>query len=401
MSAPRLIAIILLLRFIHIGRNRALMIGSVDYLVVVLWLWYLLATFLGGSGFSKTTEMIGYGFDTVLMYFIARMGIRSMEDVRSAIYPLFFIAVWMCIFGWQEALTTKSFYVGLDSYRTWVWIPKVPEFRLGIMRAKASTSVHIYFGMAMMLIAGIAWAMRSHPRIRKLATLTALIAGIAGLASMSSGPWLAMVTLIICNLYILRPSLIKPTLLLLVAFAIFLELASNRHFYHLIDYLALNSGTAWYRTKLLEVAVAQWRDYWLIGTGSKDINYWGGLLDGRKHIDLVNHFVVVAVNGGIPAVLMYLSMHINAVRYAIRARKISKDPYRRKLIFYLTSTLIAVDVSSMSVGLFGPPLLLSFMLVGILVSAGRSWQEVPLKSRPSDALREAAVQPVGAPGPMP
>lgn len=383
MSAPRLIALALLVRFIIQGRHIKMNVCSVDYLVFFLWAWTVLATVLSGAESAKTIEMIGYGFDTVLMYFVARLGIRSIQDAGGMAFPLFCIAAFMCVMGWQESYTTSSPYVGLDSYRTWVWIAKEPEFRLGMMRAKVSTSVHIYFGMAMMLIAGIAWAIRSNPRVRKMSTFTALFAAVGGLASMSSGPWLAIVTLIFCNLYILRPSLIKPTLYLMLAVAIFLELASNRHFYNLIDYLALNSTTAWYRTRLLEVAVAQWRDYWLVGSSGIDINYWGGLLDGRRHIDLVNHFVIVAVNGGIPAFLMYIASHVNAVRYAAKARKTSKDPYRRKLIFYLISALIALDVSSMSVGLYEQPLLLTNILLGILVSAGVAWNEVTVRARPT------------------
>lgn len=385
MSAPRLIALALLVRFIIQGRHIKMNVCSVDYLVFFLWAWTVLATVLSGAESGKTIEMIGYGFDTVLMYFVARLGIRSIQDAGGMAFPLFCIAVFMCIMGWQESYTTNSPYVGLDSYRTWVWIAKEPEFRLGMMRAKVSTSVHIYFGMAMMLIAGIAWAIRSNPRVRKMSTFTALFAAVGGLASMSSGPWLAIVTLIICNMYILRPSLIKPTLYVMLAFAIFLELASNRHFYNLIDYLALNSTTAWYRTRLLEVAVAQWRDYWLVGSSGIDINYWGGLLDGRRHIDLVNHFVIVAVNGGIPAFLMYILSHVNAVRYAAKARKTSKDPYRRKLIFFLISALIALDVSSMSVGLYEQPLLLTNILLGMLVSAAVGWNEVTVRARPAAA----------------
>ena len=386
MSAPRLIALALLIRFVVQGRHIKMNVCSVDYLVFFLWAWTVLATMMAGAESDKTIEMIGYGFDTVLMYFVARLGIRSIQDAGGLALPLFCIAAFMCVMGWQESYTTTSPYVGLDAYRTWVWIAKEPEFRLGMMRAKVSTSVHIYYGMAMMLIAGIAWAIRANPRVRKMSTFTALFAAVGGLASMSSGPWLAIVTLIFCNMYILRPSLIKPTLYVMLAFAIFLELASNRHFYNLIDYLALNSTTAWYRTRLLEVAVEQWRDYWIFGSSGIDINYWGGLLDGRRHIDLVNHFVIVAVNGGIPAFLMYVFSHVNAVRYGAKTRKTSKDPYRRKLIFFLISALIALDVSSMSVGLFEQPLILTNILLGMLVSAGVAWNEVPARTgRPAAA----------------
>lgn len=375
MSAPRLVALLMLARFIMLGRNRRMNFCSVDWLVLLLWIWTMFASIVAGSESAQITRMIGQGFDTVLMYFVARLAILSRADLKTLALPLFAVAVFMCVTGWSEAITAYSPYQALDKYKGWVWIPKDVEFRLGLKRAKASMSVHIYFGMAMAVIAGMAWSLRADPRIKKIATLGAFFAALGAFSSMSSGPWLAVAFLILCNAYILRPSLIKPTLYFMVVAAIFIEIASNRHFYNLIDYLALNSSTAWYRTKLLEVAFSQWRDYWLVGVGSKSIQYWGSLLDGRNHVDLVNQFLVVAVNGGIPASLMYIFSHVNAVRFGIKVRKKSQDPIQRKLIFFLVSSLIALDISSMSVGLFGPPLLLGNILLGVLTSAAVSWRE--------------------------
>lgn len=381
MSATRIIALALLSKLFVIGRQKNLKLCAVDWLVIFLWLWTVLASVLSGAESSQIWRMLGQGFDTTLIYFVARLSIRSSNDLKDLALPLFLVAVYMCAMGWVEAVTTKSPYMGLDSYRQWVWFQKPPEFRLGLMRAKVSTSVHIFFGMAMMLLAGIAWALRTDPRVRKISILAAFFAGFGALSSMSSGPWLAIITLIFCNLYMYEPKFIKPTLLLLLGASVFIELVSNRHFYNLIDYLALNSGTAWYRTRLLEVAASQWRDYWLFGTGDKSIQYWGGLLDGRQHIDLVNHFVITAVNGGLGATIAYIGSHIYAIVYGIRARRRSKDKIQRNLIFGLICVVISLDISSMSVGLFGPPLILSNILLGILVSASVAWRQVPAANR--------------------
>jgi hypothetical protein len=104
----------------------------------------------------------------------------------------------------------------------------------------------------------------------------------------------------------------------------------------------------------------------------------------------------VATSGGIPAFLMYIFSHVNAVRYAAKARKKSKDPYRRKFIFFLISALIALDVSSMSVGLFGPPLLLTNILLGMLVSAGVAWREVPMRAGSATERQYTTEQPADA-----
>jgi hypothetical protein len=374
MSAPRLIALALLVKLLKSGRQRNIKLCSVDWLVSLLWAWTLIANILAGSPSATITSFIGAGFDTVLMYFIARLCIQSVQDLREMIWPLFYLSIFMAVMGWMEAITFKSPYLGLDHYRGWVWIQKGLDIRFGMLRAKVSTSVHIYFGLAMMLITGIAWALRSDPKIKKRATLTALFAAIATFSSISSGPWLGLFILIFCNAFILKPSVIKPTLYMMAAMALLLEIISNRHFYNLIDYIALNAGTAYYRTKLMEVAVSQWRDYWLVGVGDTSIQYWGSLVDNRLHVDLVNQFVIVAVNGGIAAFLMYLFAHINAIRYAIKARRGSTDKVRRRLLFCLVCTLIALDFSTLSVGLYGPPSLLTNILLGMIVSISLSWR---------------------------
>ncbi len=378
MSAPRLIALMLVAKLVASGRTRTFKFTAIDKVIVLMWVWIVIASILSGSDSARTTRFIGMFFDTVLMFYVARLSFRSAEDLRGLAMPLLFVAAYMCFMGWWEASTSTSPYMGLDRYRGWVWIEKAPEYRLGFLRAKTTMSVHIIFGMSMMLMAGIAWALRSHPRIKTISTMAAFFAAAGAFSSMSSGPWIAMILLIICNAYIFNTKLIKPTLYMLFAMALFIEIASNRHFYNLIDYLALNSSTAWYRTRLIEVAASQWRDYWLFGLGNKSIAYWGALLDGRRHVDVVNHFIIVALNGGLAAMFMYMYVHVSAIRHAIKARKGSKDKGRRRALFCLASTLIALDVASLSAGLYGPALLMSNILLGLLTSMALSWQERPV-----------------------
>ncbi|MBL4666557.1 MAG: hypothetical protein JKY04_04205 [Sneathiella sp.] len=375
MSAPRLVAVFLLIKFLINGRQRSMTFGRVDTYIGILWLWIIFANILAGAEFSEITSKIGYGFDTVLMYMVARLAIQEKRDLKDLALPLALTALLMCVAGVVETTTSYSPYRGLDSFRPWQWFVKTDEFRLGFLRAKASTSVHIYFGMSMMMITGILWSLRSDKRIRTLCKYAALLAALAALSSMSSGPWLALIILVVCNAYIFKPALIKPTLIPFGFLAVFLELASNRHFYNLIDYLALSSHTAWYRTRLLEVAANQWHEFWLVGVGGNWPHHWGALLDSRLHIDVVNHFLIVGLYGGFPAMILYVAAHLRALKQIRRCRTQSKDEAQRVIIFGLGATLVALDVSSMSVGLFGPPLLLSNILLGLLISVSSPWRE--------------------------
>lgn len=372
-SVPRFIALALLIKFISKGRHRKINYGKADTLVILIWLWTIIATVLADAEFLQVSQMIGRGFDTVLMYFISRMAVTSSSDIKKLFWGLGFIAIAMCIAGIYEAITWSSPYhkysngaLRIDGYS---------EIRYGLLRAQGSTRVSIFFGMAMMLVTGLLWSVRGYvgrPFIFKIILAASII---ATLTSLSSGPWIALFTLFGMNLFYLRTSLIKPSLYFLLFLSAMLEIASNRHFYNLIDYIAIESQTAWYRTRLMEIAVSQWHDYWLIGVGSNWPHYWAGLLDGRVDIDIVNNFIIIALYGGLPALFMFIAAHVIAIKHSIKSFKSESDVLRRKLIFGLAATLLALDLSSMSVGLFGPALLLSFILLGIMISITTTWNE--------------------------
>jgi hypothetical protein len=45
------------------------------------------------------------------------------------------------------------------------------------------------------------------------------------------------------------------------------------------------------------------------------------------------------------------------------------------MVFGLSATIIALDLSGLSVGLFGPALLLSHIILGCMVSAATDWTD--------------------------
>jgi hypothetical protein len=385
MSAPRLIALVLLMRLI-VNRPPGLApLHRIDVLVFAGWLWTLIATFATGSETWHVSQMIGRVFDTVLMYAVARLAFVNPDDWGRIALPLALTTLFMTAAGVLETLDVYHLYANLEAYRPFEGFEfeKGDEYRLGLLRAKASLSVHIYFGMAMVILAGVHWSMRSYARYPLSGKTAALIAAVGALTSMSSGPWLALAVVIILNSYYYYPRLIKPSLIGFALFCGFLETASNRHFYYLIDYLALDGGTAWYRARLLEVAVAQLHEYWLVGYGAQLPNHWGALIDGRLHLDVVNQFVVVALYGGLPALIALVWSHGAAVRRCVVFWRRTEDIRIRQVVFGLAAALISLDFASMSVSLYGPPLLMSYVLLGLCAGACNTVLAVKPAPRPN------------------
>lgn len=371
MSVPRFVAIALLIKFVLTWRHRRISFGKADALCVLLWAWTILANILSNAEYHQVTEVIGRGFDTVLMYFVARLALVNREDVPGMFEAIGISAIVMCFNGIYQATSWTSPYIEYFSAYYGGFYPHggIGEIRHGLMRAQGSTSQPIFFGMAMMLVTGLLWSIRGYVNRQFAFKIVLLAALVAVLSTMSSGPWIALASLIGANWYFNRPHLIKPTLYLILVLIIAAQIASNRNFYDLIDHINLGSGDAYYRSRLLDVAISHWQDYWIVGKGSNSVEYWGRLIDGRKTVDIVNHFIIIALNGGVPALLFYLSMHIIAIRRSITAFQANDDIASKKLIFGLAATLVALDFSSMSVGLWGPVLLLSFILVGLMISA--------------------------------
>jgi hypothetical protein len=391
MSAPRIVALFLLFRLLRQGRLRKANLGWVDFFVIVGWIWTTFATMIADADSSQVFQMIGRGFDTVIVYFAARLAIFSDDDMKFIMLPLAATAIIMCVAGVMESMLIFTPYSVFNSYLSWDAASGDGQFRLGFLRARASTTVHIYFGIAMAVVAGLVWSFALYFQARFIGLIAVGAAFIAALSAMSSGPWLALGMLVFFNSYALRPSLIKPSLFMLLMMSVAMELLSNRHFYNLIDYLALNSHTAWYRTRLLEVAVSHWQDFWLVGVGSNWPNYWALSIDARSHIDVVNHFLIIGLYGGVPGIIMYILSHVIAIRRGVHAWRNTSDIRRKRMIFGLGATLMALDVASMSVGLFGPPLLLSFILLGILVSISVAWQDAPQENNSVAEARQNLV----------
>lgn len=379
MSVPRLIGLVLLTKFLFKGQHRKIGTSKVDTYVILIWLWTILATLMMGAQFHDITQMVGRGFDTVMMYYLARFCMVSNDDAKGLYSALAITAIFMCGIGVYETINAHSPYSSIFSSYGHSWYEKEAAFRYGFFRAQGSTSHSIYFGMSMMLLAGIIWSLRGHIRKTFISYIVFFAAILGALSSMSSGPYMGCLLLIVLNWYLKRTSLIKPSLKTIISASVLLEIFSNRHFYNLIDYLALDKETAWYRTRLLEVGVAQWRDYWLLGVGSNWPHHWAVLVDGRDHIDVVNYFLIIALYGGLPAMLMYITSHVIAFKSAVTAWKLGLDDVKRKLLFGLCVTLVALDFSSLSVGLFGPPLLLSNLLLGMLISVAQVSSRDPEK----------------------
>jgi hypothetical protein len=239
------------------------------------------------------------------------------------------------------------------------------EIRFGMLRAHGSTSMPIYFGVAMALVLGMMFALRGFAPSKWAWLLACACAAAGALSSMSGGPQTALATVVVVNVFWWFPRWIKPSIVALVCLCIAAEIGSNRHFWHLIEYLNFIGGDFWYRCRLIDVALMQWHEYWLIGLGSNIPNHWGMLIDGRQFVDIVNDYVIIAITGGVLLLSCHLAIQYSAIRNSVWTFR-HGDQATKQLAFGQVASLLGVIVASVSVGLFGPALILTYVQLGMM-----------------------------------
>lgn len=370
MSVPRVMALAILFRQVFKGRLRATKFSLIDWLIIFIWLWGIFAASIATGGVTPA-RMIGTGLDTMVIYFAVRLSFRNLQELKGLVTPLILIAVLMCGVGLAEAVLKFTPYRQLMVYGSWDFWQGMSsrELRLGFLRAQGTTTQAIIFGMAMMMVASLIWALRDFVKSKKMALFAFSTAVLAALTSLSSGPWVGCALLFFFNSYYKKPSLIKPSLWGLLALMVFAELFSSRHFYHLIGYLGISSsGTAYYRTRLLEVMINHLDEYWFVGNEGRSTDQWVSEIGGQASLDIVNHYLLLAFSNGLLAALLYIAVHVLVIKRAVAAYQGSQVLFEKKVMFGLIAAIITIDVTSMSVGLFGPALIMSNIILGLTVA---------------------------------
>lgn len=373
MSAPRLVALALLFKYRKKDRNKEDRFHIIDKLIVAEFVWNIFANMMAGAGEEIIKPLIGRGLDTLVIYFAVRYTIREKLDLKGMIMPLLICGIVLGGLGVYEAVTYHSPYQSLLKYNNWMWIQRGLEYREGFLRARAGTSHPLYFGMSMFIVTGLLLSLRGiakqapEMRGKKILWNAGLLCSVLGTcSSLSSGPIISIALLLAFNATYYKVSIIKPAISMVFILMLSMELLSNRHFYHLIDYLALNEATAYYRTRLLEVSVSQLHEYWLFGFGGVSPVHWGMLVDGRKIIDIVNNYVIVATTGGLAALFIFVGIQVLCFKRAVSFWK--TDEYLKIFGFGSACLLLSFMLGTISVGVYGPVLIFSYLLYGLLAS---------------------------------
>ena len=366
----RLVIIVLLAKvFLGTDISRHFKFILLDKLVILFFACVIIA----GAVTTRTlgdflVNQAGAVFDMLLPYFAVRMIVRNRNHYLTLLKWILIIAAPLAIVGLYQCFTGNNPVGFMRQYSTWLpGFDYQPLARKGLYRANVTFSVSILYGLFFAMFGPVcAGLLYIQTRRKAFYWIGLMLMGAGIFASMSSGPMMAGMLSVLFIIFYRWRRYYKSVLVMIIVMCLSVEIVSNRHFYDVLGSLTLDPRTAWYRSKLIDVAIFEggMSGHWLVGFGNDVEPGWCARIDGRQHTDIVNQYILVLSRYGLLGLIPFLALNVEAVRRMIVAYKAGEMGRDKWLVWCLAAAILGLYGAFMTVSLFDQVPTIFFMLLG-------------------------------------
>ena len=349
-SMLRIMIIVGFIRTIMRSEYRNLKLNRIDKTVIG---WVIVSLITGtllwktGSAFINR---LGTAYDILGLYFLFRIFIRHIEDMEIIVKTLVIMAIPIAVIMTIEQVNGRNLFYFLGG------VPKYTMLRDGRLRSQAAFSHPIlagtYGAFLLPMVIGY-WQLRKQT---VFAIIGVIAATIITVTSSSSGPVIAYGAGLI-GLFMWKFRMKTRFIFWCGILGLFsLNMVMKAPVWHLISRIhAVGGSTAYYRYRLIDAAVNNFKEWWLFGT--KSTAHWGYGLQ-----DLTNMYIAEGVGGGILRLILFLTILIlcfKAIGFVVKMP--GKYKPKQMFIWGIGSSLFVHAVSFMSVSYFGQFVLFLYM----------------------------------------
>lgn len=268
---------------------------------------------------------------TGITYMAVRVAIRTVDDFRAVIRLFVGIIAILGVLAIPEMITHKRYLGDFFTQFTGYYFNHAMDTRFGLLRATSTFEHPILFGLGSAALLTYVWVFT---RTKAAGIWNSLKIGVAAIASLSSVAFLIfffqtgmLIAERMTRGIAARGIMLMSSILFVVTF---LNLASNRGTIELIiSYLTLNPHTGYYRILIWNYGIQDVMNNPIFGFRREEWNHPAWMTDS---ID--NHWLMVMIDGGIPAlVFLFAMMLTTGVKLArapsLRTGALQEPPHAR------------------------------------------------------------------------
>jgi hypothetical protein len=270
--------------------------NRLDYCIIA-WNIVNMSLFPISHGSQFIITKLGGAFDSAGMYFLIRILIKDLTDLKTTIYSISLIAMAVvCVFV-IENRTQRNLFAAFGG------VPEITQIREGKLRCQGAYAHPILAGCFWAALVPLIGARALAPGMSRIVCICGLISalGIVGMSNSSTSLIGVFAAMIGMAMFPLRRNM-RIVRWALVIFLCCLQMVMISPIYTLIARITLSSGnTGAHRSKIIESAIKYFPQWALCGTGN--IDHWGIFAN-----DITNKYVGEAISGGLLQLTLFITL---------------------------------------------------------------------------------------------
>jgi hypothetical protein len=324
------------------GEFQGLVLNRVDKLMVLWTLSSILMYTILWKTSGAFINRLGISFDIIGVYFLTRFLVRDLDDIVWVIKTLAVVSLPVAGAMIVERTTGRNLFSLLGG------VPDYTIIRDGKLRCQGAFSHSITAGSFSASLLPLFWAARKYGKSRHLLMYVGLAAAaLITVSTSSSGPALSFIAGVIGILMWRFRDRMRQVRWGLALTLLGLHIVMNAPVWALILRVKIfGASTAYHRYRLFDQFVHRFDEWWLYGV--KSTASWGFWL-----FDVTNHFIRIAVDGGLVTLVLFiaiLSYCFQSVGRALKSGSLSSD--NEKIVWALGASLFVHIISFFGVSYF-------------------------------------------------
>lgn len=347
-------------RLILRSELKSITFNKLDRVIVIWTIVSIVAYTLLWQDFDAFKNRLGFAYNALGFYFLFRFLLRDLDEIRKALRIYAILIVPLAVFMIVEKMT------GRDPFAVFGGVPPITYIRDGALRCEGPFAHPILagtFGATLLpLFVGLWWQGKG----RLVTALAIISSAVITVTSASSGPILTfalgILALVLWPLRLQMRTVRWGIVSGLVAFQLVMK-APVWFILAKVDVVA--GSTGYHRAYLIDRAIANLSDWWLIGT--KSTSAWASAND---HLfDVTNAYILDGANGGLLTMFLFIAIIAFSFKAIGRTVRIGDGHEAEKdvrFIWAMGAALFAHAVTFISVSYFDQNFINWYLLLAMI-----------------------------------